>query len=117
MTPQRVPADLVAMRENCKTDFFRRHAKDRMKANQAWKSLVGKARQLKADTAFGPIFTPPKLPEFLRDVWPLRVVKGLPHAFRAVYTIVHDPQDGVVVRIEWIGSHDEYDRLFAYETS
>lgn len=112
--PQRTPADLVAVRELCREDFFGRHAKDRKRANEVWASIVAKAPQLKSDTSFGPIFSPPKLPDFLKHVWPLRVIKGLPHAFRAVYTVLHDPVDGVVVRIEWIGSHAEYEALFGY---
>ncbi len=118
MTPPRsVPADLVAVREGCKDDFLRRHQKNRGRAGQVWNSLVAKGRQLKADTGFGPIFSPPQLPEFLRGVWPLRVIKGLPDGFRAVYTVVSDPEDGIVVRVEWVGDHAEYDRLFGYSTS
>lgn len=105
------------MRDTCKPDFMHRHAKDRPRAQEVWTSLVAKSAQLKADTSFGPIFSPPKTPAFLRNVWPLRVIKGLPHAFRAVYTILSDPNDGVVVRIEWVGDHNEYDALFGYSTS
>lgn len=118
MTPPRsVPADLVAVREGCREDFLKRHGRDRKKADEVWQSLVGKRRQLLSDTALAPIFSPPRLPAFLRDVWPLRVIKGLPDAFRAVYTVVSDPEDGIVVRAEWVGSHAEYDRLFGYATS
>jgi hypothetical protein len=112
-----IPADLVAVREGCKQDFLKRHQKDRKRAMDAWDSLVAKERHLRSDTAFGPLFDPPKLPAFLKGIWPLRLIKGLPHAFRAVYTIVHDPSDGVVVRVEWVGSHAEYDALFGYATS
>jgi hypothetical protein len=115
--PQRVPADLVAMQEGCKQDFFRRHRKDRERAQAVWASLVAKAPQLQADTAFGPHFQPPKVPPFLRYLHPLRVIKGLPHGFRAVYVVQHDPDDGVVVVIEWVGDHAEYDALFGYATS
>ncbi len=115
--PQRVPADLVAVREGCKQNFLHRHRRHKRRAAEVWQSLVGKRSQLKADTAFGPIFSPPTLPVFLKDVWPLRVIKGLPHAFRAIYTVVRDPVDGIVVRIEWVGSHAEYDDLFGYDSS
>jgi hypothetical protein len=115
--PQRTPADLVAMQEGCKQDFFRRHAKDADRAADVWASLVGKAPMLKADTSFGPVFQPPKVPAFLRHLHPLRVVKGLPHGFRAVYVVPHDPLDGIVVSIEWVGDHAEYDRMVGYATS
>lgn len=115
--PQRVPADLVAMQEGCKEDFFRRHRKDHDRATQAWTRLVAKSSMLKADTAHGPVFQPPKVPAFLRHLHPLRVIKGLPHGFRAVYVVQHDPEDGVVVIIEWVGDHAEYDALFGYATS
>ncbi|MEK6976718.1 MAG: hypothetical protein AABY18_10315 [Candidatus Thermoplasmatota archaeon] len=72
---------------------------------------------MKADTSFGPVFQPPKVPASLRHLHPLRVIKGLPHGFRAVYVVQHDPQDGIVVSIEWVGDHGEYDRLFGYATS
>lgn len=115
--PQRTPADLVAMQAGCKDDFFQRHRKDRARAQEVWDSLVAKARQLKADSSFGPVFQPPKTPRPLRHLHPLRVIKGLPHGFRAVYVVQHDPLDGVVVSIEWVGDHDEYDHLFGYATS
>lgn len=115
--PQRTPADLVAVQVGVKEDFFRRHRKAAGRAEAVWSSLVGKARFLKADTSFGPVFQPPKVPPFLRHLHPLRVIKGLPHAFRAVYVVGHDPADGVVVSVEWVGDHEEYDRLFGYGTS
>ncbi|HLF16602.1 MAG TPA: hypothetical protein VI796_04125 [Candidatus Thermoplasmatota archaeon] len=112
--PQRTPTDLVAVREGCKEDFLKRHAKGKGRAREVWASLVAKAPQLQADTSFGPIFSPPRLPAFLKHVWPLRVVKGLPHAFRGVYTVVRNDEDGIVVRIEWVGDHGEYEALFGY---
>ena len=115
--PQRTPADLVAMQQGCKEDFFRRHRKDRPRAEDAWASLVAKSGSLKADTSFGPVFQPPTVPAFLRHLHPLRVIKVLPHGFRAVYVVQHDPQDGIVVSIEWVGDHGEYDALFGYATT
>lgn len=105
------------MQEGCKEDFFSRHRKDAGRAREAWASLVAKSPRLKADTSFGPVFQPPKVPAFLRHLHPLRVIKGLPHMFRAVYVVQHDPADGIVASIEWVGDHDEYDRLFGYSTS
>ena len=112
--PQRTPASLVAVREGCKEDFYARHARDRTRADHVWKSLVAKGPSVQADVSFGPIFLPPKRPAFLRGLTPLRVLKGLPYAFRAVYVVVQDPVDGRVVRIEWVGDHAEYDRMFGY---
>ncbi len=113
--PQRTPADLVAMQAGCREDFFKRHAKDKARATEVWKSLVAKAPQLQSDTAFGPVFLPPKTPAFLRHLHPLRVLKGLPYAFRAVYVVQHDPVDGIVVSVEWVGDHGEYERAFGYD--
>ncbi len=115
--PQRTPADLVAMQEGCKEDFFRRHKKDRSRAEEAWASLVAKSRQLKAETSFGPVFQLPIIPASLRHLHPLRVIKGLPHMFQAVYVVQHDAIDGIVVSVEWVGDHREYDALFGYVTS
>lgn len=105
------------MQEGCKEGFLHRHRKDRDRAESVWASLVAKRPRLQADTAYGPVFQPPKVPAFLRHLHPLRVIKGLPHGFRAVYVVQHDPEDGVVVVIEWVGDHTEYDALFGYDTS
>lgn len=104
----------MAIREGCKEDFLSRHGRDQERARHVWTSLVAKKRQLLQDTSFGPVFLPPKVPNFLRGLTPLHVLKGLPHAFRAVYVVVRDISDGRVVRIEWVGDHTEYDRMFGY---
>lgn len=44
------------------------------------------------------------------NLWKL----DLPHAFRAVYTVLTRGERGVVIGVEWIGDHKEYDRLFGY---
>lgn len=116
MTPP-VPATLVAVAAGVEADFRKRHRKDAARAGQVWESLVDKRAALLADSGFGPIFTPPKTPPFFRDIWPLRVLKVLPFAFRAVYTVFRDPQEGLVVQIEWVGDHKEYEALFGYSSS
>lgn len=115
--PQRTPADLVAVQRGVQEAFFARHKKDLGRAKDAWASLVAKEPLLRADTSFGPVFLPPRMPASLKHLHPLRVVKGLAHGFRAVYVVQHDPVDGIVVSIEWIGDHRAYDKLFGYATS
>ncbi|MFO1532748.1 MAG: hypothetical protein ABR562_03475 [Thermoplasmatota archaeon] len=112
--PQRTPADSVMVQDGVKEDFFDRHRKDLGRAEAVWRSLVAKAPQLKADTSFGPMFLPPKLPRGFVDLHPLRVLKGLPFAFRAVYVVEQHPTLGILVSIEWVGDHGEYERLFGY---
>lgn len=116
MTPP-IPARRVRVTVQAKDAFFRRHRKDAVRAREAWASLVDKQDALLSDIDFGPWFKPPKLPAFLRDVGALHVVKGLPHGFRAVYAVIKDPKDGLVVQVEWLGDHKEYDALFGYATS
>lgn len=104
---------LLAVRE----DFFTRHRKDQGRAGDVWSSLVAKRGALEADVDFGPLFQPPRLPRSLQGIHPLRVVKGLPHGFRAVYSVYRIPAIGLVVQVEWIGDHAEYDKVFGYHTS
>lgn len=116
MTPP-IPADAVHVTAGAEDAFRRRHRKDAKRADDVWKSLVAKRDALLADVAFGPIFHPPRLPAEFRGLPSLRVIKGLPHGFRAVYSVFQAGELGVMVRIEWIGDHDEYDALFGYSTS
>jgi hypothetical protein len=112
-----VAADEVRISIAAEEDFLHRHRKDGTRARNAMASLEGKRDALLADTAFGPVFQPPKVPSFLREFPVLRVIKGLPHGFRAVYSVIRDPAVGLVVQIEWLGDHSEYDRLFGYKAS
>ena len=116
MTPP-IPADQVGAQAFAKEDFFQRHRKDRARADDVWRSLVAKRQALLADSAYGPVFHPPTLPASLQHYLTLRVIKGLPRAFRAVYAVFRDPRVGLVVEIEWVGDHKEYDGLFGYSTS
>lgn len=108
------PGDFVAVQEGIKANFFARHKKDAARAKHVWASLVAKRRLLLSDTSFGPVFLPPQTPAFLRHLHVLRVIKGLPYAFRAVYVVENHPTYGIQVSIEWVGDHREYDRLFGY---
>jgi hypothetical protein len=116
MTPP-VPAKDVRVLSTAKEDFFQRHRKAKGRAEEVWRSLVAKREALLADVAFGPLFQPPRLPSFLKGLAPLRVVKGLPHGYRAIYTVFRMPPVGLVVQVEWVGDHKEYDALFGYSTS
>ena len=116
MTPP-IPADAVDVREGLEASFRRRHRRDGPRARDAWRALVAKRSAMMADCAFGPIFQPPRLPDSLKGLGLLRVVKGLPHGFRAVYSVFRDPTVGLVVCIDWIGDHQEYDKAFGYATS
>ena len=106
----------VAVLEGAKEDFLRRHKKDRPRAATAWLALVAKGQALAANAQLGdPI---------QRDRWPKRF-KGwqnlyrleLPGGFRALYTVQFVQGIGHLARIDWVGDHKEYDRMFGYATS
>lgn len=90
-----------------------RHKKGRQRAEEAWQALVNRAPRLKEDPFHGTQIPKDRFPsrfEAYDNLWKL----DLPHAFRAVYTVLGRPGGGIRVAIEWIGDHDEYDRLFGY---
>lgn len=115
--PPPIPGDAVRVAADAKDDFFRRHRRDAARADDVWRALVERGPRLRADTSFGPVFQPPVRPAWLRHIAAPRVIKGLPHGFRAVYAVFNVPSVGLVVQIEWIGDHKEYDALFGYATS
>lgn len=117
MTPPRPSADVVAVLEGAKEDFFKRHAKDRKRANDAWQALVAKAPVLTIDTQVGLRIPRERWPDGFEGHANLFLIPELPHRFRAVYTVFRDPVDGIVVRVEWVGDHREYDKKFGYGTS
>lgn len=106
----------VAVLEGAKADFLKRHRKDTSRADDAWKALVALGGALAKDSTLGDAIQ--------RERWP-KAFKGLPnlyrlelpHAFRAIYTVIFIPGTGHLARIEWLGDHKEYDRLFGYSTS
>lgn len=94
-------------------DSFRRHRKNRDRARKAWKGLVKCGPALQRNPFYGTQIQKHLFPHAFgeyENLWKL----DLPGAFRAVYSILARPGGGVRVAIEWIGDHDEYDRLFGY---
>lgn len=117
MTRVRIPADDIVVLEEAEKDFFKRHKKDRKRAQDAWKGLVNRRQTLLLDPEFGARIEHDRWPRQFRDHTNLFLIEELPHRFRAVYTIIRHPIEGVLVQIEWIGDHGEYDELFGYSTS
>ena len=108
----------VTVVEGRKEDFWKRHKKDTGRRTEVWNAILVDRANLLRDGGYGEFFQPPKTPRFLKGIHPLYVLKGLPHMFRAVYTIVNDDAyGGPIVRLEWFGDHAEYDALFGYATS
>lgn len=104
-------ADAVEVIQGLREDLLERHNKDRVRATQAWEALVERAPNLKRDPFFGTQIPKDRFPqrfEAYDNLWKL----DLPHAFRAVYTVLGRPTGGIRVAIEWIGDHGEYERLF-----
>lgn len=111
MKPTRAQVRVLA---GAKEDFFHRHRKDGPRAQAAWDGLVGKRAALEADTTFGDAIQ--------RRLWPKSYSKlpnlyrmELPGAFRALYSVLYSQGEGHLVRIEWVGDHNEYNRLFGYK--
>lgn len=90
----------VEVEEGAKEDFLRRHARDAKRAAEAWKALVRMGTALERDPFFGTQIPKDRFPKRLKDdpnLWKL----DLPHAFRAVYTVMGRsgaPRLRVVVR-------------------
>ena len=113
MKPTRAQARVL---EGAKQDFFKRHKKDRTRADRAWSELVEKGRFLEQDTTLGDPIERRKWPSRFRDR-PNLYRLSLPNGFRAIYTVLFIQGEGHIVRIDWVGDHKEYDRLFGYSTS
>lgn len=108
-----VDVDSVETVLGLKDEFLKRHRKGRGRAEDAWDALVRLGAELRVDPFRGTQIPKQRFPRpFARhpNLWKL----DLPHAFRAVYTVIGRPHGGVRVRIEWIGDHGEYDALFGY---
>lgn len=106
----------VRVLEGVKEDFFKRHRKDRARAGAAWKDLVDKGSFLEQDTTLGDAIERRLWPKAFRDRPNLHRL-SLPNGFRAIYTVLFLQGQGHIVRIDWVGDHKEYDRLFGYSTS
>lgn len=110
-------ADAVLVSAELKADFFKRHRKDRKRADDAWAGLVARRGSLAADTTHGEPIRRHLWPRRFQALPNLHLIPELPHRFRALYTVVRHPTQGVLVRIEWMGDHREYDALFGYKSS
>lgn len=117
MTRVQVPADDVVVLEEAERGFFKRHKKDAKRARDVWRGLVNRRQAFLADPEFGVRIEHARWPRQFRAHTNLFLIEELPHRFRAVYTIIRHPVEGVLVQIEWIGDHREYDQLFGYSTS
>ena len=108
-----MPVDAVEVAVGLREDFLKRHKKDRVRAEAAWRALVRLAGTLREDPFAGTQVPKELFPQAFAkydNLWKL----DLPHAFRAVYTVLGRPGGGVRVAVEWIGDHGDYDRLFGY---
>lgn len=111
-------ADGVCVIEGLKAEFFKRHKKDRKRAEDAWAGSVARREGLLADVQSGEPIPQRLRPPALAGYHTLYLIPELPHRFRALYEVSSaSPLDPIVVTIVWIGSHDEYDTLFGYRTS
>lgn len=113
--PQR--ADEVRMVAGLRERFFQQHSKDPARAKAAWQGLVARRPMLLADAGWGEPIPRSRIPPRMRDLPNLYLVPELPHRFRALYSVLRRPGTPIVVVIEWIGDHKEYDKLFGYSTS
>ena len=108
-------ADAVEVAAGLKDQFLRRHKKDRQEALDAWASLVKWAPRLRRDAFAGTQIPKDRFPTRYRaydNLWKL----DLAHGYRAVYSVLARPGVAVVVAVDWMGDHDEYDRLFGYDS-
>lgn len=113
MNPTRALARVL---DGAKDDFSKRHRKDQARARIAWDALVTKRESLEADTTLGDPIERSKWPKQFRERPNLNRLE-LPNGFRALYTVLFIQGEGHIVRIDWIGDHKEYDKLFGYAAS
>lgn len=111
-------ADEVRVLQGLKSEFFKRHKKNRKSAGEAWDGLVARRRALMRDVQMGEPVPQKMRPKQFREYHTLYLIPELPHRFRALYEVSSaSPVDPIVITIVWIGDHAEYDRLFGYKTS
>jgi hypothetical protein len=106
----------VEVLDGLKEQFFKRHHRDASRARDAWAGLVRLGAGLERDPFSGTQIPKRLFPKAFRDydnLWKL----DLPHAFRALYTVLTRPGKEIRVTVDWIGDHKEYDKLFGYSTS
>ena len=105
--------DSVEVAVGLKQRFLQDHKKDLQRARRVWGALVRHGEALADDPFTGTQIPKDRFPANFAEynnLWKL----DLPHAFRAIYTVVGRPGGGVRVAIDWIGTHREYDHLFGY---
>ena len=103
----------VEVAAGLKQKFLRDHRRDGGRAGDAWRRLVEIGADLSKDPFFGVQIPKDRFPKAFkgdRNLWKL----DLPHAFRAVYTVMGRPGGSVRVVIRWVGDHKEYEKLFGY---
>lgn len=111
-------AEQVRVLAGIKEAFFKRHKKDRRRAQQAWDGLVARRAALMADVQMGEPVPKRMRPKQFSEYHTLYLIPELPHRFRALYEVSSSsPLDAIIVTIIWIGDHHEYDALFGYQTS
>lgn len=111
-------ADDVRVVDDIKKDFFKRHKKNRKRAQEAWDGLVARRAALMRDVQLGEPVPKRLRPKEFDGFHTLYLIPELPHRFRALYEVSSaSPLDPIIVTIIWIGDHDEYDALFGYRTS
>lgn len=117
MTPWPQAGD-VRVLEGLKSDFFKRHKKNRKHAQEAWDGLVARRDALSRDVQMGEPVPRKFRPKKFQGYNTLYLIPELPHRFRALYEVSSaSPLEPIVVTIVWIGDHTEYDKLFGYRTS
>lgn len=117
MTPG-LRADEIRVIQGRKGDFFKRHKKDRKRAQEAWDGLVARREALLRDVQLGAPIQKKRRPKEFRNYHTLYLVPELPHRFRAIYEVSSaSPQDPIIVTVVWIGDHAEYDGRFGHRTS
>lgn len=93
--------------------FFAQHNKDAVRAKDAWDGLLRLADRLRSDPFGGTQVPKDRFPSDLSEfdnLWKL----DLPHALRAVYSVMNDPARKTYIAVVWLGDHHDYERLFAY---
>ncbi len=111
-------ADDVRVVSGLQKDFFKRHKKDRKRAQEAWDGLVARRAALMRDVQLGEPVPNRLRPKEFKKFHTLYLIPELPHRFRAIYEVSSaSPLEPILVTILWIGDHDDYDELFGYRTS
>jgi hypothetical protein len=107
--------DSVEVLASLRDEFFA-HLKDQNRAREVWAALQAFEPRLRRDAFLGDQVPKKRFPRPFRshqNLWRL----ALPHGHRVLYTVLGRTTGHVKVRVEWIGDHKAYDKLFGYSTS